>query len=92
MYFSCLNLCRWLCFRSERESGGRTGEPEVCIHSFHPVRVLGEGGFGKVVLAKKEEMDGSDQLFAIEMLKEAHMINRCNVSFTITEKQSLPHF
>jgi serine/threonine protein kinase len=53
---------------------------------------LGEGGFGKVVLAKEEGLDGSDQLFAIEMLKKAHIINRCNVSFTITGKQSLPHF
>jgi serine/threonine protein kinase len=66
-----------------------TGEPKVSIHSFHPVRVLGEGGFGKVLLAKKAALDGSEQLVAIKMLKKAHIINCCNVSSTITEKQSL---
>jgi len=43
-----------------------------------------------MVLAKKEAFDRFDQLFAIEMLKKAHIINRRNVPVTITEKQSLP--
>jgi novel protein kinase C epsilon type len=61
----------------------------VSIHSFHPVRVLGERGFGKVVLAKKPAVDGSDQLFTIKALKKARIIDRCNVSSTVTEKQCL---
>jgi hypothetical protein len=78
--------------RGERLSGGRTGELKESIHIFHPVGVLGEGGFDKVVLAQKGALDGSGQLFAIKMLKKVHIINCCNVSFTTTEKQSLPHF
>jgi serine/threonine protein kinase len=50
---------------------------------------LGEGGFGKVVLAKKATLGASDQLVAIKMLKKARIINRCSVPSTITEKQCL---
>ena len=67
----------------------RSGEVKVSIHSFHPVRVLGEGGFGKVILAKKPAVDGTHQLFAVKVLKKAGIIDRCNVPSVITEKQCL---
>jgi novel protein kinase C epsilon type len=67
----------------------RSGEPKVSIHSFHPVRVLGEGSFGKVILAKKPSVDGPDQLFAVKVLKKAHIIDQCNVPSAVTEKQCL---
>jgi novel protein kinase C epsilon type len=67
----------------------KSGEPKLSIHSFQPVRVLGKGGFGKVILAKKPSVDGSDQLFAVKVLEKACIINRRNVSLTVTEKQCL---
>jgi len=66
-----------------------SGEPKVSIHTFHPIRVLGEGGFGKVILAKKRDVDGPHQHFAIKVLKKANIIDECNVSSTVTEKQCL---
>jgi serine/threonine protein kinase len=62
---------------------------KVSIHNFHLVRVLGEGGFGKVLLAKNTAVDGPNQMVAIKVLKKARIINNCHMSSTITEKQCL---
>jgi novel protein kinase C epsilon type len=50
---------------------------------------LGEGGFGKVILAKKKESDGSDQRFAIKVLKKCSIVSCSSVSSTVTEKEFL---
>jgi novel protein kinase C epsilon type len=74
-------------FRSETSE--RIGQPKFSIDSFHPIRILGEEGFGKVVLAKKKASDGSDKSFAIKLLKKSFVISRSCVSFTIIEKEAL---
>jgi hypothetical protein len=48
-----------------------TEELKLSIHSFHPVRVLGEGGFGRAVPARNTAVDGPDQLVAVKVLKKA---------------------
>jgi serine/threonine protein kinase len=57
------------------------------LDSFHPVRVLGQGAFGKVVLAKKKAPDGSEQLFAIKALIQTNLIDDLNRAFIFIEKQ-----
>jgi serine/threonine protein kinase len=51
--------------------------------------MLGEGSFGKVLLAKKKTSDGSDQSYAIKVLKKSNIINYCSVSNAVTEKEAL---
>jgi serine/threonine protein kinase len=66
-----------------------TDEHKVSIDIFHPIKILGEGGIGKVVLAKKKSPDGSDQLCDIKVLKKVHIISDCIVSCAINEKEAL---
>jgi serine/threonine protein kinase len=57
------------------------------LDSFHPVRVLGEGTFGKVVLAKKKAPNGSEQDFAIKALIKRKFNDDLHQAFIYTEKQ-----
>jgi novel protein kinase C epsilon type len=50
---------------------------------------LGEGGFGKVILVKKKVSDGSDQHFALKVMKKAHIVSCCRVTHTVAEKEAL---
>ena len=65
-----------------------TAQPRVCLDNFQPVRILGQGGFGKVILAKSKRSDGCDQHYAIKALKKANM-RLGNVTYTTTEKEAL---
>ena len=49
------------CVSGQTETSGRTAQPKVSIDNFHPIRILGDGGFGKVILVKKKSSDGTDQ-------------------------------
>ena len=42
-----------------------------------------------MVLVKMIASDGSDQRFAIKVMKKSHIISCCNVSSTVTEKEAL---
>jgi serine/threonine protein kinase len=67
----------------------KTDEHKVSVDIFHPIRVLGEGGIGKFVLAKKKSLDRSDQLCDVKFLKKVHIISDCIVSQAISEKEAL---
>jgi hypothetical protein len=67
----------------------KTDEHKVSIDIFHPIKVLSEGGIGKMVLAKKKSPCGSAQLCDIRVLKKVHIISDCTVSHAITEKEAL---
>ena len=43
------------------------------VHCFDPIRVLGEGGFGKVVLARQKALNGRGQLLAIKAVRKDHI-------------------
>jgi len=77
------------CVSGQTETSGRTAQPKVSIDSFHPIRILGEGGFGKVILVKKKASDGTNQRFAIKVLKKSHIISCCSVTYTVTENEAL---
>jgi len=71
------------------ETRERTSQPKISIDNFHPIRILGEGRFGKVILVKKKPSDGLDQHFAIKGLKKSHIISCCSVTYTVAEKEAL---
>ena len=50
---------------------------------------MGEGGFGKVILVKKKASDGTDQRFAMKVMKKSHVVSCCSVTYTVTEKEAL---
>ena len=71
----------------QTETSGRTVGPKISLDSFHPIRILGEGGFGRVMLVKKT--DGSEQRFAMKAIKKSFIISCCSSSYTISEKEAL---
>jgi len=59
------------------------------LDSFQPMRVLGQGGFGKVVLAKKKAPDGAEQLFAVKALTNANLMDDDDRAFIFIEKEAM---
>ena len=60
--------------------------PKVCLEDFDLLKVLGKGGFGKVMLVRKK---GTNDIFAMKVLKKEAVIRRNQVAHTKTETQIL---
>lgn len=60
------------------------------VEMFFPLlRVLGKGSFGKVVLVRKRTGKESGGLFAMKILRKAHLVKRRQIERTKTERKVL---
>ena len=60
--------------------------PKVTLEDFDLLKVLGKGGFGKVMLVRKK---GTTDIYAMKVLKKEAVIRRNQVAHTKTETHIL---
>ena len=59
---------------------------EVTIKDFEQIKVIGRGGFSKVVLARKID---TGRLYAIKILKKDQLVNENKINPILSERSVL---
>ena len=58
----------------------------MSIEDFDLLKVIGKGSFGKVMQVRKKD---SNRIYAMKILKKAHIVERDEVSHTLAERMVL---
>lgn len=67
----------------------RIKNTKIQISDFEPIQVLGIGGFGKVILARKITGSNSGKLFAVKELNKSYIVKKRQVFNILAEEKIL---